>query len=142
MEENTYSADFQRLYNVVVYTNKSVVEFAKSIGRNTTFYYDIKNNRPKRDKINKGIARDIIMAYPEISIDWLLNGTGEMLKPSKTRNIATASNNSTAVAGNNNVIDSNQNIASLIAIIKEKDDIIKKKDELIEKLISQLNQNS
>lgn len=69
----------QRIEDVIIYTGLSLTAFAKHIGIAQTSLRDcVKNNsEPKYSTLNK-----IIIANPIISSEWLLLGTGQMLKSS------------------------------------------------------------
>lgn len=69
----------KRIGDIIAYTGLSLTAFAKHIGIAQTSLRDcVKNNsEPKYSTLNK-----IIIANPLISSEWLLLGTGKMLKSS------------------------------------------------------------
>lgn len=68
---------------VMNHYNYSVVNFAKEIGINPATMSNIKNNKanPTLDVVEKIVAR-----FPEISIEWLITGQGQMLKTTEMGN--------------------------------------------------------
>jgi len=90
MEYDIKNEDFDRLSQVVAYTELSVVDFFKSIGRtNANFYYDIKSGRNKYAHITKGLAKSIVAKYPNISLSWLMTGQGSMLDGNDSESMTT-----------------------------------------------------
>ncbi|MDR1973720.1 MAG: hypothetical protein LBQ31_03490 [Bacteroidales bacterium] len=83
--------------------------------------------------LKKSIGSDILNriqdAYPELNMDWLLKGEGEMLNVRVNSSVANG-RNSIAVAGQGNTV--NMPVSDLI---KEYQEIIVKKDEQIDRLI-------
>lgn len=82
----------------------------------------------------------IYSKYPEINIEWLLTGKGEMLKTfaqNITQNGNTNVNNGHNVSGQGNVIK--QTNDELMEIIREKDKQIAEKDKQIAMLIEKIS---
>ena len=82
----------------------------------------------------------IYSKYPEINIEWLLTGKGEMLKTfaqNITQNGNTNVNNGHNVSGQGNIIK--QTNDELMEIIREKDKQIAEKDKQIAMLIEKIS---
>lgn len=92
MDTNSGLSDFARLREVIRYSRLSVVDFCKSIGYSSGFYYEIKRGKPSREHISKNIASAIVSVYKEINYDWLMYGTGDMLKQPNQKAAAKISN--------------------------------------------------
>jgi transcriptional regulator with XRE-family HTH domain len=68
---NTYNF----LLNSRLVTNKA--DFAKKLGISNSMITDISKNRTKP---GLSVLRNIVLNFPEINIEWLIAGEGEMLK--------------------------------------------------------------
>lgn len=132
--------------------NNSNIKFAKQLGKepNTTSNW-------VRDgySVGRGVASDIVRAFPQIDIDWILTGEGEMLKEATSNSVY--SKNISSTKGENNQItqyadtvfhENGTNFATekqyktRIAEMEKnyklqlasKDELIKEKDERIKEL--------
>ena len=94
----------------------------------------------KKSGLTLDSIEKIYSKYPEINIEWLLTGKGEMLK-TFAQNIAqngnTNVNNGHNVSGQGNVIK--QTNDELMEIIREKDKQIAEKDKQIAMLIEKIS---
>lgn len=69
--------DYQRITDLRNYLNiRSDSAFAQNIGDIPQNIYDIKNGKCK---LSRRVASLIHASYPNISIDWLLTGSGDMI---------------------------------------------------------------
>ena len=94
----------------------------------------------KKSGLTLDSIEKIYSKYPEINIEWLLTGKGEMLKTfaqNITQNGNTNVNNGHNVSGQGNVIK--QTNDELMEIIREKDKQIAEKDKQIAMLIEKIS---
>ena len=94
----------------------------------------------KKSGLTLGSFEKIFSKYPEINIEWLLTGKGEMLKTfaqNITQNGNTNVNNGHNVSGQGNIIK--QTNDELMEIIREKDKQIAEKDKQIAMLIEKIS---
>lgn len=79
----------------------SKTNFGKAIGASNAFVSSM------RKSIGPDKLQSIASAYPDLNIEWLLTGEGQMLKPQSTNSLSVGSvsgNGNNFVAGNNNNI--------------------------------------
>jgi transcriptional regulator with XRE-family HTH domain len=119
----------ERLCEFLEYLGMGQTKFEEKVGLSRGFVNTLKNNLTIKtlDKIEA--------AYPELNINWLKTGEGEMLKNSQT--IGDISN-STVVGANVNgtgITISHNDFAGMIDLQKGYQDVIKKNQEQIDKLI-------
>lgn len=70
----------ERITAVLSYAELSASAFAKKIGAKTTqAIYDLISGKTKT--LSPDILNKVISCYPDLSIEWLVRGDGEMLKP-------------------------------------------------------------
>ena len=70
----------ERITAVLSYAELSASAFAKKIGAKTTqAIYDLVSGKTKT--LSPDILNKVISCYPDLSIEWLVRGEGEMLKP-------------------------------------------------------------
>ena len=94
----------------------------------------------KKSGLTLDSIEKIYSKYPEINIEWLLTGKGEMLKTfaqNITQNGNTNVNNGHNVSGQGNV--KKQTNDELMEIIREKDKQIAEKDKQIAMLIEKIS---
>ena len=89
-----------------------------------------------KDKISDDKLKDISENFPNLNLNWLQYGIGEMLiNPSNVGNIININKNT----GNNNAIGDNNNITNCdIEIIKTQAETISKQQDTISKLTEML----
>ena len=63
----------ERLIQFIGYKNLSIYKFQQIIGVSSSYVQNIK------DGIGGAIVQKIRDAYPELNIEWLINGNGDML---------------------------------------------------------------
>jgi hypothetical protein len=74
----------ERLNNIINHLNHNISSFSKSIGlsNNVTLMRNVKgDSTPSFSTLQK-----IKASYPEINIEWLISGEGEMIKESSKNN--------------------------------------------------------
>lgn len=101
----------ERIREYLRYKQISQNVFSRSIGVSNAYIPSIKRSI-QPDKIAK-----IQEKYPDLNIEWLLTGKGEMLN-SSVKQVATGDNN-TQVAGNSNNVNSGTAIEMAINEITE-----------------------
>lgn len=67
----------ERILQFIGYKNISVNAFEKSIGKSTNY---VRNSK----SFTSNVLASIMETYPELSIEWLITGNGEMLKASNS----------------------------------------------------------
>lgn len=84
-------------------------EFGRTIGVSSAYVTSM------RESISPEKIKSIALNYPNLNIQWLLTGEGDMLINASTiqadDNTATATNGSTAVAGNGNSVTSSADLS-------------------------------
>ena len=110
-----------RLISFIKYKRLTKTAFGESIGVSNAFVTSI------RRSIAPDKVQSIASTYPELSIDWLLYGKGEMLLEANPENVgyhmATTPH------------DSPDNIAGMIELQKGYQEILKKSQQQIDRLI-------
>lgn len=84
----------------------SKTDFGKAIGASNAFVSSM------RKSIGPDKLQSIASAYPDLNIEWLLTGEGQMLKPQSGHTVVTgdvSGNGNNFVAGNNNNIGASSN---------------------------------
>jgi transcriptional regulator with XRE-family HTH domain len=118
----------ERLIEYLKSKKISKSDFGKAIGVSNAYVTSI------RKSIDKDKLRSIASKYPDLNINWLLYGEGEMLRNSDTfhNNQAIVGDNNVQT-GNNSNVDNRQYYSDspdvLRAQIAEKDLLLKEKDE-------------
>ena len=132
----------QRLIDYLAFRRISKAEFGRVIGVSDAYVSAIRNS------VSPKVLQSIASSYPDLSIEWLLTGEGEMLKG----NMQKVGDNTSGVVinGNNHLSNSpidnrkyysdspdvlRAQIDLLDERIKEKDAQIKEKDAQIKQLL-------
>jgi hypothetical protein len=68
----------ERIFNFIDYKKISVNEFSKKVDVSNGYFA---KQRLSNANVGSQIIEKIINTYPDISIEWLVIGKGEMLKP-------------------------------------------------------------
>ncbi|MDR0754580.1 MAG: helix-turn-helix domain-containing protein [Prevotellaceae bacterium] len=105
-------------------------KFTKMIDVSSTYVNSMSEN-PTADTINK-----IKSNFPELNLDWLLTGDGEMLKNVITQNNVEGDN----IQGNTVTVNKSQT-DKLLDLIKIKDEQLSKCQAQIDRLIGLLEKN-
>ena len=108
----------ERLKSFIKYKNMSIRQFTIALNVSESYVNSIsKSIQP--DKIER-----ISICFPELNIDWLMTGTGEMIRTSESENKNT-----------NEIIDKRESVpAYVIDMIKQERE---NNDSMLNKLISQ-----
>lgn len=120
----------ERVDEYCKYAKISVREFEKSINVSYGYFYHLTKNGVSHDKV-----KNIISKYPDLNIDWLIYGEGEMLK-SQVQNV-NGHHNAATMNGDitqNYAQGTDMNLA-LMNEISEHRKIINKSQEQIDELI-------
>lgn len=70
-----------RLKQVIDFQGISIRQFEKSIGASNAYFSSIK------DDISTKYIRNIMRVYPNISIEWIISGEGNMLRSGSANNM-------------------------------------------------------
>ena len=109
---------------------------AKNIGRNK-FEFQIGVSRgylsTKSEIISSEVIEKTVDIFPDLNLEWLITGRGEMLKSEVSQTIGDITN-STSVG--NNINGSGNQVSASSAMEQEYIKLLKKKDEQIDRLIS------
>nr|DAE47099.1 MAG TPA: HTH-type transcriptional regulator [Caudoviricetes sp.] len=125
-----------RLLEFLKLKNLSQSKFEKSINASNGYV----------NSMRKGIGSEkleqIRTIYPELNIEWLITGSGEMLKQSSGRDSINISNTGTANVSNTgkmgNVNTSDERVKELELLLLERDAEIKSLKSTIEMLIQSI----
>lgn len=113
------------LEEFIAYTKLSNQEFERSINVSNGYISKLKGGMGK-EKLDY-----MLKVYPELNLDWLTTGRGEMLKKD-----GVVQNNVNGDNLHGNTI--NISLDNYMEIIREKDKQLQKRDEQIDRLISLL----
>lgn len=127
MEEKKLSA-FEVMNELLAYSGLNAAQFLVKIGEHPTTVQDIKNGKTKR--ITERLADKIISKYPEISRQWLMLGTGDMIVSSDGGNVAKVGDNNNN-SGNITTVD-NRLLGLLEEAARDRRDLL----EIIKNLTS------
>ena len=122
----------ERLIKFLDFKKISKTKFGETIGVSPAYVTSM------RDSISREKIEKIKNHYPELDIEWLLTGKGEMLKTGINQEVS--GDHNTAVAGNNNTVNSEELISRLIKLLEKKDEQIAEKDIQMNRLISLLEE--
>jgi len=147
----------ERLFYFIRCKNISVNKFSKEIGVSNAYF---SKQKKSKGSIGSHIIEKIVSIYPEINLEWLLTGKGDMLKSDlseKNLNISSGDNirqeisfDKKTMTGSNTaqeiehikqlLKEKEARIAEKDVIIKEKDNQIREKDSQIKKFLDLLLQ--
>ncbi len=116
----------QRLVEFLKYKKIGQSKFEKRIGAGNGFV----NNIVKSIGAEK--LQSISREFPELSTEWLLYGTGEMLNPKQT----ITGDHNTQVAGHGNNINSSEALSKALDEIAEHRKLLAKSQEQIDRLLA------
>ncbi|AMD85414.1 hypothetical protein SAMN05444369_11051 [Capnocytophaga haemolytica] len=127
-----------RILQFIDYKEFSIKTFLEKTG--------IKRGFLDTDKRNATVAdvylAKIIAVFPELNLEWLVTGKGEMLKPAPVTIMQNGNTNAANnVSGKVRKIEQNVEYSNkeLIEIIREKDKQIAEKDKQINKLLDKIS---
>lgn len=92
----------KRLNDFISYLGMSVSQFEQSIGVGNAF---VKNTNERMRNSSKNL---IATRYPELNMDWLMKGRGEMLKPISNTLNSYGNNSANTINGNATIISTSQ----------------------------------
>lgn len=118
----------ERLVAYLKYKGVNKSEFGRAIGVSNAYITSIRKSI-QPDKVQK-----ISSHFPDLNMNWLMTGEGEMLKA--TVNQTANGDNNTQVAGNANHINSQATIEKALAEISEQRKLVSKSQEQIDRLLS------
>lgn len=126
--ENNQLTDYQRIENVKNYLKiPSWRQFASIIGVNGGQIFT--NIKQKKNTISAKIAHKICQAFPQISFEYLMEGNGDMLRPT----IGDGAIVQQAIAGRdiNGNVEQNTTSADISTLIAANAELTKQNGELI-----------
>ena len=131
MNTNENQSIKERLKSFIMFKNISVREFERQIGVAYGFLANMLNSTSP-EKLMR-----ISKQFPELNIEWLMTGEGEMLRPNQVQNI-NGDHNTTTMNGNiQQTTESNRTdrlIESNLELIRQHGELIRQQGELIEML--------
>lgn len=111
----TQLTDFQRIENVKnFYKIPSWRQFASIIGVNGGQIFT--NIKQKKNTISANIARKICQSFPQVSYEYLMEGSGEMLRPATNDHGIVNSGN----IGGNATVQNNNNETPTLSVLLER----------------------
>lgn len=116
----------QRLVEFLKYKKIGQSKFEKRIGAGNGFVNNIVKS------IGGEKLQSISREFPELSTEWLLYGTGEMLNPKQT----ITGDHNTQVAGHGNNINSSEALSKALDEIAEHRKLLAKSQEQIDRLLA------
>lgn len=99
---------YQRFMEFIEYKGTNKYSFEKKCGLSTGYLNHIKNN-PSPQKI-----KSISKAYPDLNIDWLLTGEGEMLNQPCQIGIVESQNNKGTINNQCKEITSTEDLKEIV----------------------------
>lgn len=123
-----------RIEELMAYCHLSKTAFALRCGLNTSNFTRMMSNN---QTITVRTVEKISSAFPEINREWLLNGTGTMLKASPF--IQQAGDNNTAV-GHNSTVNNSDALILAINELSAQRRVTEKAQEQIDRLLKLLEQ--
>ena len=125
---------------VLNYTKMNAKQLSEAIGcSGAGWLYEVLNpNRP--NGLSKSKAGEIVAAFPEISLSYLLTGEGALIKTDKAENIQ-QNINSSHITQNGNV-EASANMDKLINVLAEQSQQVTKAQEQIDRLITLLERQA
>lgn len=114
----------KRLNDFISYLGMSVSQFEQSIGVGNAF---VKNTNERMRNSSKNL---IATRYPELNIDWLIKGEGEMLRKNNYIINSSGNNSANAINGNATIISTSQKRYKE-QISKENDGIVSETNEIL-----------
>lgn len=126
---------------VLNYTKMNAKQLSEAIGcSGAGWLYEVLNpNRP--NGLSKSKAGEIVAAFPEISLSYLLTGEGTLLKADTIEGSVQQNINSSHITQNGN-IEASANMDKLISVLAEQSQQVTKAQEQIDRLITLLERNS
>ena len=127
-----------RISAILEYADLSASAFAKKIGVKTSqAIYDLLSGKTRT--LSSDILNKIVSCYPSFSVEWLMTGEGEMIKPSVQQ--TSYGDHSPNVNGDGNHYSLDRSFEELAAqrkLLERALDLLEKRDAQIDRLISLL----
>lgn len=129
----------ERIKQFVNYKGITINAFEKMCGLTRGQVHNTK-------RISQLICEKILARFPEISVSWLLTGTGEMLNDNETTvidaSMTRVSGAGNITNGNNNTTNCNGSQTELIDSLKQENQSLKKENAELRKQNSELLQSN
>ena len=117
-----------RIKQIIEYKQLTINKFAEKVGASNSYFNKIiKNNT----SIGSDKIENILTAFPEISAEWLIMGTGQMIKNNRQNSI-TKINDSFDQSSYNNLLKENELLKERISIQQQTIEMYKDMIELLE----------
>lgn len=128
----------ERILYFLEYKKVTKSKFFEKIGMT----YGNFTGKSKETPLNSDAISNILLEFPEINIEWLITGEGEMVK-SINQNITIEGQNANMnnINGNGNISVSNADISQMIQIQRELNEIVKTAQLQLTKSQSQLSES-
>lgn len=125
-----------RIAAILNYVGLSASAFAKRIGAKTSqAIYDLLSGKTKT--LSSDIINKIVSCYPSLSIEWLMTGEGEMIKPSVQQ--TSFGDHSPNVNGDDNHFESSGYMSRAFEEISEQRKLLERALSLLEKRDNQID---
>lgn len=123
----------ERLMKFIAQKGLTNSEFERISGLSNSYVSKIRTSVGKLGSMN------IQRAFPELNMNWLLTGEGEMLNDtSSTSNVANSDRHGTSVAGNGNNVNATSALEKALESLMEQQRITVKAQEQIDRLLALL----
>lgn len=134
MQDNIYLSENERVKIVLDFLKKSKKirnhqQFIEEIGSNKSIISRIIN---KKLKVSNNLLYKIKEKYPELSLNWLLTGEGEMLKQS----VDNSWNNISITQRDNNTNNINQEREALIKHLRDEVEYLREQNKKLMDLLT------
>lgn len=128
----------ERILQFVDFKGDTKERFYEKIGMSSANF----RGKAKETPINSTAIENILAEYPDLNIEWLITGKGEMIK-SISQNITIEGQNANMnnINGNGNISISNTDISQMIQIQRELNEIVKTTQSQLTKSQSQLSES-
>lgn len=126
---------------VLNYVRMNAKQFSEAIGCSAPgWIYEVMNpNRP--NGLSKAKAGEIVAAFPEINLSYLLTGEGTLLRADKAENIQ-QNINSSHITQTGNIEAPTAQMDKLISVLAEQSQQVTKAQEQIDRLITIIENQS
>lgn len=130
----------ERIEAILALADLSASAFAKKIGvRTPQTIYDLTSGKTRT--LSPDVLSKITSCYPSLSVEWLMTGEGEMLRPSISQKVDGSENYFSAtgnVSGGVSMEVHQKMLDEISAMRKTFEDALARKDEQISRLLCML----
>ncbi len=132
----------ERIYQVSDFKNDSIYKISKEIGVSNGYF---SKTRQKKGSVSSNIIEKIVNYYPDLNVEWLITGKGEMLKETKMQinsNCNSDNNLNNNISGTNikgDVVVSHNDISKLIELQRGSQEIQKELNKRLEASQNQID---